>query len=240
ELEFARDYLQPALEAAGAGNVKLFAWDHNKDRVFDRAMKALGDASGVFDGVAFHGYAGDHFEALQAISSRFPDAKLLFTEGCVDFAPDWKTNVRRSVIKAERYAHEIMGNLNAGACGFIDWNVLLDERGGPNHVGNFCEATLMYDRSSETLHVNRTFTYIGHFSSFISPGAQRFLVSRYTDQVECTGFVNPTGERVLVVLNRTDAPVRLRIAERPLISDCVAPKHSISTYVWHPAEFETA
>ncbi len=236
ELEFARDYLRPALDAAGFGNVKILAWDHNKDRVLDRATAVLEQDPRVFDGIAFHGYAGDHSEQLQAVSSLYPDAKLLFTEGCVDYVPDWKTNTHRAVRKAERYAHEIIGDLNAGACGFIDWNVLLDERGGPNHVRNFCEAALMYDRESETLHVNRSFVYIGHFSRFILPGARRFLTSRYTDRIECTGFVNPNGERVLVVLNRTDAPVKLRIAERPYVADCQVLAHSISTYTWTPEE----
>lgn len=41
------------------------------------------------------------------------------------------------------YAHDIMGNLNAGAVGWIDWNMLLDDTGGPNHVGNVCDAPMM-------------------------------------------------------------------------------------------------
>lgn len=36
-----------------------------------------------------------------------------------------------------------MGNLNAGAVGWIDWNMLLDDTGGPNHVGNVCDAPMM-------------------------------------------------------------------------------------------------
>ena len=236
ELEFARAHLRPALDAAGLECVKLFAWDHNKDRVFDRALATLGTAPSVFDGIAFHGYAGDHFEAVEAVADAFPEAALLFTEGCMEYVPDWQTNVSRAVRKAERYAHEIIGDLSAGACGFIDWNVLLDGQGGPNHAGNFCEAALMYDAEREELCVNRSFVYIGHFSRFIEPGARRFLVSRYTDRVECIGFVNPGGERVLVALNRTGAPVKLRIAERPHVADCTMPAHSISTFTWLPEE----
>ena len=236
ELEFAGGYLRPALDAAGLGHVKLFAWDHNKDRVFERAMSTLGADPEVFDGVAFHGYAGDHFEELRAVSEAFPSAALLFTEGCMEYVPDWRTDVQRSVRKAERYAHEIMGDLNAGACGFIDWNVLLDEQGGPNHVGNFCEATLMYDSKREELCANRSFVYIGHFSRYVKPGARRFLASRYTDRIECVGFVNPDGTRVLVVLNRTGASVKLRIAERPYVADCPVSAHSISTFTWAPDE----
>ena len=45
--------------------------------------------------------------------------------------------------KAEMYAHDILGNLNGGANGSIDRNLLLDLKGGSNHVGNFCEAPIM-------------------------------------------------------------------------------------------------
>ena len=37
----------------------------------------------------------------------------------------------------------LLGNLNAGAHGIIDWNLLLDAQGGPNHKNNFCQAPLM-------------------------------------------------------------------------------------------------
>ena len=134
--------------------------------------------------------------------------------------------------KAEQYAHALLGHLNAGAQGFIDWNLLLDERGGPNHVGNFCEAPLMYDREAEELIVNRSFHYFGHVSRFVRPGARRFLVSRFDDAVECAGFVNPDGGRVLVALNRGDRPVRFELAERPWVAPVEVPAHGIVTCAW--------
>ena len=33
-----------------------------------------------------------------------------------------------------RYGADIMGNINAGAAGWIDWNILLNENGGPVRV----------------------------------------------------------------------------------------------------------
>ena len=236
EREFAERFLRPALDKAGFSHVGILAWDHNKDRILDRAQETLGRSEGTFEGVAFHWYTGDHFPQLEAVAQTFPQAKLLFTEGCVEYAEDWRTNTARSVRKAEQYAHDLIGNLQAGAHGFVDWNVLLDERGGPNHVGNFCEAPLMYDREGMRLHVNRSFHYIGHVSRFVHPGAVRFLTSSFTWRLECAGFVNPDGERVLIVLNRTNVDVRFRVAERPYVADCTAPRHSISTYIWHPSE----
>ena len=233
EADFAVNYLRPALVAAGLDSVKLFAWDHNTDRLLDRVEStfAYPGAEDAFDGVAFHWYAGDHFEQISAVAESYPSKELLFTEGCVEYSLDQMAHATQER-KAEKYAHTIMGDLNAGAQGFIDWNLLLDERGGPNHVGNFCEAPLMYDRQKSELIVNRSFYYLGHFSRFIQAGAQRFLVSRHTDAVECVGFVNPDGERVLVALNRTDQAESFEVAERPYVSRITAPAHGIVTATW--------
>lgn len=233
EAEFAAEHLRPALDAAGHADVKLFAWDHNTDRLLDRADAVLArpDAAAAFGGVAFHWYAGDHFEQVRAVAEAYPDKELLFTEGCVGYSRD-RAEEATQERKAEQYAHALLGHLNAGAQGFIDWNLLLDERGGPNHVGNFCEAPLMYDREAEELIVNRSFHYFGHVSRFVRPGARRFLVSRFDDAVECAGFVNPDGGRVLVALNRSDRPVRFELAERPWVAPVEAPAHGIVTCAW--------
>lgn len=241
EAAFGARYLRPALDAAGHADVKLFAWDHNTDRIFDRveAVFAHPDDAAAFDGVAFHWYAGDHFEQVRAVAEAYPNKELLFTEGCVEYSRD-RAEEATQERKAEQYAHALLGHLNAGAQGFIDWNLLLDERGGPNHVGNFCEAPLMYDRDAEELVVNRSFYYLGHVSRLVRPGARRFLVSRYHDAMECAGFVNPDGQRVLVALNRTDRAAQFEVAERPHVARVEVPAHAIATFTWDRDELALA
>lgn len=233
EAEFAAEHLRPALDAAGYGDVRLLGWDHNTDRLVERADALLaardGGAPAAFDGIAFHWYTGDHFEAVRAVAQAHPGKELLFTEGCVEYSRnDGATETR----KAEQYAHAAIGHLDAGAAGFIDWNLLLDERGGPNHVRNFCEAPLMYDRGARQLIVHRSFYYLGHLSRFVAPGARSMLVSRCDDAVECAGFVNPDGSRALVALNRRDHGAHLSVAERPYVADVDLPPHAIATLTW--------
>ena len=45
--------------------------------------------------------------------------------------------------RAERYAHTILSDLAAGSRGWVEWNLILDAIGGPNHLGNLCESTLL-------------------------------------------------------------------------------------------------
>lgn len=89
--------------------------------------------------------------------------------------------------------------------GFLDWNLILDEKGGPNHVQNFCDAPVMCDTSTGEIDVKLSYYYIGHFSRFIRPGAKRLLVSSFHKGLESTGFVNPDGSRGAVILNATDS-----------------------------------
>lgn len=231
EASFAVNHLRPALDAAGLAHVKIMCWDHNKDNILERvdATLAVPGANDAIDGVAFHWYSGDHFEELAEAVRTHPTKEFLFTEGCVEYSVFADSNQEE---KAEHYAHDLIGNFNAGASGFTDWNILLNEEGGPNHAGNFCEAPLMYDRAAQRLIVNRSFYYIQHFSRFVKPGARRMLVSSFSDSLQCVGFVNPGGQRVAVVLNKNFWEQPFSLCEGNYVCDFKVPPHSIATYVW--------
>lgn len=233
EVDFACNYLRKALDREGLAEIKINIWDHNKDCILERAEESFKDdrSLGIIDGIAFHWYSGTHFDALRELHERYPDKELLFTEGCVEysrFADNDQTE------NAQMYANEIIGNFNAGMNGFIDWNILLDEKGGPNHVGNYCDAPVMYDTQNHCLDIKLTYYYIAHFSRFIKAGARRMLVTSYTDQLVCSGFVNPDGGKVLVILNKTDRPYEFKLCEGQTVSPVRMEAHSIQTICWDP------
>ena len=72
----------------------------------------------------------------------------------------------------EYYGRSMINDFNDGAVGWTDWNVLLDEKGGPNHVGNFCFAPIHADTRTGELTYTNSYYYIGHFSKFVRPGAE--------------------------------------------------------------------
>ena len=232
---FAARHLKPALAVEGLGDVKLLVWDHNKERLvsrmrdIDAVLTADGGLPATFVGAAFHWYTGDHFDAVRLARTLYPDCELIHTEGCAAFS-DGKGE--HTATDAEHYAHDMIGDLNAGANGYIDWNILLDEQGGPNHVGNYCDAPLMYDRASERLIVNRSFYYIGHITRFVQPGARIVPTSSYTDRLETLGALNVDGTHALVILNRgtRDRSAIVRHGDRT--ARVTAPAHSIQTLVW--------
>lgn len=213
EKVFLRDYLYPAMEKHGLTNVEIFIWDHNKERVFERACAIIDDTTAhMVKGIAFHWYSGDHFEELRMVKEKFPFLKLILSEACIEYS---KFGADEELNNVKKYAHEIIGNLNAGMNAFYDWNILLDENGGPNHVGNFCDAPFLYHTGDKKLEERMTLSAIEHFGKYIKPDAVRIGHSRYTDDIEVTAFKNPDGSIAVVMLNQTEKalPVTLRIKD---------------------------
>lgn len=231
EGEFAAAYLRQALDKAGCKEVKIAVWDHNKDCILERVEGTFSveGAKQSVDGIAFHWYSGDHFEELAEVKEKYPDKELIFTEGCVEYS---RFTADNQVQNARMYAHDMIGNLNSGAGGIIDWNLVLDQKGGPNHVGNYCDAPVMYREDSKELDIKLSYYYIGHFSRFVKPGARRILVSRYTDKLDTVGFVNPDGERVLVILNKTNEKSSFSVTEGKGTCSLELPPDSIVTLCW--------
>lgn len=206
--EFLRDYLWPSLKAHGLDDIGIYLWDHNKERVFEWAETIIDtETTSMIRGMAFHWYSGDHFEALRMIREKYPDKQLLLSEACIEYS---KFSADDYLNNAQKYAHDMMGNLNEGMNTFLDWNLILNEEGGPNHVGNFCDAPYLFDRDSKELKESNILGYLWHFTHFLEPGVVRIGVSRYTDKLEVTAF-EKDDKIIFVILNRTDEELTAHI-----------------------------
>lgn len=228
EKDFVKEHLGPVMQKEGLGDVKILIWDHNKERLYQHSKAAYEDAaaSRYISGSAFHWYSGDHFGALDAVHKRWPEKQLVFTEGA--------TIMRLGIgawENAEVYSHDMIGNLNNYAAAWCEWNMLLDEEGGPNHVGNFSEAPIIGDTRSGKIEYKPSYYYIGHFSRFIRPGSKRIGCSIFTEDLECTAFKNQNGEIAVVVLNRNDKAVDFSLYLNEQLAAFESLPHSIMTLV---------
>ncbi len=200
EANLAENYLYPKLIEKGI-KTQILAWDHNKERLFSRASQTYKKASNSISGMAMHWYSGDYFEEITLTRNAYPDKLLIHTEGCTGFSHFRKED---EIQNAEIYAHDILGDLNAGINGFIDWNILLDHKGGPNHKRNYCNAPIMLNANYTGYIKNLTYYYIGHFSKYIKTGAKKVGFSKYTSDIEVTAFKNIDHSIVVVLLNRNE------------------------------------
>merc|ERR1712019_295463 len=102
----------------------------------------------------------------------------------------------------------IINDMNAGCEGWIDWNLCLNESGGPNHAKNFCVAPLVIDSFSGTISFQPCYWYLAHFAHFIRPGAQRVVCSSSRDALEVTAYSNATTSNVaVVVMNQSEQDI---------------------------------
>jgi glucosylceramidase len=235
ERDFIKEYLGPTLAKAGLGGKKLIAWDHNRDLLYQRASTVLDDpaAAKYVWGIGYHWYetwttSGPLFDNERRVKEAFPNTNLMFTEGCVenfkfDQVNDWKLG--------ERYGNSMINDFNAGTVGWTDWNILLDETGGPNHVGNFCFAPVIADTKAGKLIYTNAYYYIGHFSKFVRPGAKRIATTTNRDWLQATAFRNPDGKVAVVVMNSGDKPQEFQLWIKGQAASTTAAPHSMATYV---------
>ena len=86
------------------------------------------------------------FKNVKLVNETFPDKNLIFTEGCVD---KFDASKLKAWSLGEIYGNSMINDFNDGTVGWTDWNILLDEQGGPNHVGNFCFAPVIQIKIKE-------------------------------------------------------------------------------------------
>jgi glucosylceramidase len=235
ERDFIKNFMGPTLQKAGMGDKKLIAWDHNRDLIYQRASTILEDpaAARYVWGIGFHWYetwTGNpmQFDNVKLTNRAFPKINLLFTEGCkeaynFDSLSAWSLG--------ERYGYSMINDFNSGAVAWTDWNILLDEHGGPNHAGNFCFAPVHADTRTGQLIYTNAFYYVGHFSKFIQTGAHRIAVSTNRPALQSTGFLNPDGSIVVIVMNTTDQPLPYHLMMKGKGATAESLAHSIATIV---------
>src|ERR1051326_2623584 len=236
ERDFLKNNLGPTLKREGLGDKKIIAWDHNRDLIYQRATTILNDpqAAKFVWGIGYHWYepwsGGEPmFDNVKLVREAFPDKHLLFTEGCADsFTPerlkDWKLG--------ELYGRSMINDFNSGTVGWTDWNVLLDEQGGPNHVRNFCFAPIHADtRTGELIYTN-SYYYIGHISKFALPGAKRIASSPSRSPLLSTAFLNPDGKIATVGMNRTAQKLTYFLWVDGQAAEVESLPHSIQTLVF--------
>lgn len=235
ERDFIKNYLGPTLQKAGFGEKKLIAWDHNRDLIYQRASTILGDpaAAKYVWGIGFHWYetwtGGPMlFNNVLLTHQAFPAKNLIFTEGCKE---QFSFDSLQAWSLGERYGYSMINDFNDGATAWTDWNILLDENGGPNHVGNFCFAPVHADTRNGQLIYTNAFYYIGHFSKFVRPGARRIAASSNRAALQTTAFVNKDGSVAVIVMNSTDRPMPYHLIMKGQSAVTESLPHSIVTLI---------
>ena len=159
-------YLAPALEGT---DTQILLWDHNKKQLSAVADKLLRHSNPKVAGLCYHWYDGTCPEEMWAVRQKYPDIVMLGSEMCVGFSPydpaDWAT-------AANPYYYEIFSDINTGATAFLDWNMLLDWRGGPSYCQNYVKSPVILNEQGDDFILTPIYDALKKFTKLYPAGSK--------------------------------------------------------------------
>ncbi|XP_076443700.1 lysosomal acid glucosylceramidase-like [Babylonia areolata] len=237
--DFVKLDLGPALHTNNLKDVQLMIMDDQRLLLPYWANIIYDDpeARQYVSGVAVHWYLDSEvpINVLDFTHSLQPDKFIFASEACNGDRPwdiykvmlgDWG--------RGEKYAHDIIGDLNHWVTGWTDWNLALDLQGGPNWVKNFVDSPIIVNASSGLFYKQPMFYALGHFSKFFLPGSKHVqLSSKQKTDVESTAVLRPDGTLALVLLNRDTSDMTLSVHDPDVgYLDVTVAAKSIKTVLW--------
>ncbi|MBR3324688.1 MAG: hypothetical protein IKG14_01390 [Clostridia bacterium] len=218
--EFIYKFLIPKLNYT-----KLILWDHNKENLYN-VFNELYEKNSAIVGIGFHWYTGGFYNELKLLKENYPNMLLFETEMCCGFS---KYNRIKWIIDAENYLNEIIKGINNGLNVFLDWNMLLNYKGGPNHKRNYCKSPIILNKKENDFIKTPIFYYLKHIG--IAGKAKVIYNSTYdrNDELQVVGLKND--KVYITILNKSNKIKDLNIKiKNQLIRDKIN-KRSIITYV---------
>ncbi|QXP69771.1 glycoside hydrolase family 30 protein [Polaribacter sp. R2A056_3_33] len=242
--DFVEFHLGPKLEKDGYGDKIILGYDQNREGLKEWVdeMYRSESSSKYFDGTAIHWYESTYEifpEALQYAHDKAPEKYLIETEGCIDSeipvwqddawywkkeATDWGYDWREPENKylhpkyapVNRYARDIIGCLNNWVDGWVDWNMVLDTKGGPNWFENWCVAPVIVDPEKDEVYFTPLYYTMAHFSKYIRPEAKVIGLENSDKDLQVTAAQNTDGSIAVVVFNegKTKKSFKISLGEK--------------------------
>jgi glucosylceramidase len=241
---FVVNHLGPKLESEDKSHIKILGYDQNREHLPEwiDVMFQSEASTKYFSGTAIHWYASSYdvfTKELDYAYHKQPNKHLIQTEACVDaeipvwkddswywsknatdwgydWAPEEDKKYHPMYVPVYRYARDIIGCLNHGVDGWVDWNMVLDRKGGPNWFKNWCVAPVIVDPKIDEVYLTPLYYTLSHFSRFIRPGARRVGFTKNDERLLVTAAENEDGTIVAVIFNPSDHEIGydLRIHDR--------------------------
>ncbi|KAI3380627.1 hypothetical protein SNEBB_001643 [Seison nebaliae] len=202
--DFLHYHLLPKLLNNGEEKMKIFILDDNR-LMLPQWSKIILQNQFLYNhiyGIAIHWYLDDFVSpsVLTLTHNLFPNHQLLATEACVGFTHFPKSVILGDWYGAENYASKIIDDLNNWVTGWIDWNLILNQNGGPNWANNFVDAPLI-SMNNGTFYKQPLYYVISHFSKFIRPQSYNVEVVHSIEDFKVVAFIYGN-ELSILILNK--------------------------------------
>jgi glucosylceramidase len=224
QADFVKRNLGPAFEKAGI-ETKIVVFDHNCDHP-EYPISILNDpqAKKYIDGSAFHLYLGE-IDALSKVHDAHPDKNIYFTEqwtsGEGAFEEDLRWHVKNLIVGATRHWSRNV----------LEWNLAADPQFDPHTDDGGCTQCMGALTIGDSVTRNVSYYIIAHASKFVRPGSVR-VASNITGDLHNAAFVNPSGQKVLIVVNDSDGDRTFAIGYNGKVAEALLPGGAVGTFVW--------
>jgi glucosylceramidase len=84
----------------------------------------------------------------------------------------------------------------------VDWNLVLDTNGEPNHASNAVDSLIIVNAMSDEFYKQPMFYALAHISKFIPPGSQHIQMYSDNKALSSAAFLREDGNVAIMLLNR--------------------------------------
>jgi len=211
-------------------------------------------------GMTYHSYdflwgpeaKADGLRKIADLHARYPDLEIWMTEHCYHRDSIMAAKLgdmdipRLDFEDGDFWGNEIANELEAGASAWSYFNLILDEKGGPEFVSpvhqykenNVQQPVIVINRKEKKAHYTGLYYYLSHFAKYVRPGSVRLTTTGSAQGLRVLSFKRPDGKIVVQVMNSRAEKVKVNVAWGGELLPVEAPAISISTIIW-PADGAT-
>jgi len=233
--DIIKNFLVPRLQANNLGTKIILGETCFRYSGLESFPEVLDDpeAKKHISKLAVHGYDWNQFSSLTDLHERYPDLPIWMTEICYVKMPV------NEFSDGENWGNIIMNDIKNWVSGWIYWNMILDQEGGPwltspqhgDPDNNHQHPVVIINRDNGEVTYTGLYYYLAHFSKFVRPGAYRINCTGGSPQLNFVGFKNTDGSVILNIINNGET-IDCRISWRNEMVIKKLNAHSITTFKW--------
>ena len=192
-------------------DTQILLWDHNKKHLTDVANRLVNEKCGKdkqVAGLCYHWYNGTHPDQMWQVRQKYPDILMISSEMCCGAKypydeRDWKN-------AANLYYRELFADINSGSAAWLDWNILLDWRGGPSHCKNYVKSPIILTETEDDFILTPIYKALKKFAKTFPAGSR--VVRCDCDSEEIVAVARKTNSGYeLVVANTSEQTQEINI-----------------------------
>ncbi|KAK0082307.1 hypothetical protein PV326_007246 [Microctonus aethiopoides] len=215
---FIVEHLGPAI--ANSSSNETLIWVLDDQRIFlpwyiIDMNKDNSEVDKYIGGIAVHWYADNVIPptVFDQTHKLYPDKPIIMTEACSG-SEVWEIQKVKmgSWHRGENYMFSIIEDLNHWVTAWVDWNLALDKKGGPNWSKNNVDSPIIVNPETDEFYKNPMYYALAHFSKFIPRESIRVDLTT-DDNIKSVAFSTPENTTVVVLFNQDEESKNIVIVD---------------------------